>query len=253
VNEESISRAARIISESERTVVLTGAGISVPSGIPDFRSPVVGLWENIDPIEVATIDSFRLHPEKFYKFMAPLAEIMENAEPNPAHVALAEWEEMGFVHSVITQNIDNMHQRAGSKNVIELHGNGDRSRCIECKKNYSSEEVKERLRSGDGIPRCDCGAVIKPDVVLFGEPLPFKHLVQAERDSENCDLMVIVGSSLTVAPASMLPQIALVHKAKMVVANLQTTYIDSRADVVLQDKVEEALPLITEKLKQLAG
>jgi NAD-dependent deacetylase len=250
LNVELARKAANYIRNANKAVALTGAGISVPSGIPDFRSPGSGLWDKVDPIEVATIDAFRRNPEKFYAFMGPLSKVVETAKPNPAHMALAEWERLGKLHSVITQNIDNMHQRAGSRKVIELHGNGAFAHCMNCRAEIKQAEIVSRLESGGGVPRCDCGGVIKPDVVLFGESLPFKQLVQAERDAESCDVMVVVGSSLTVAPASMLPQAALAGGAAVIVINLQSTYMDSQAAVVLREKVEEALPAITEMLKE---
>lgn len=250
MKEDLIDRAAQLIKNSRMTVALTGAGISTPSGIPDFRSPGSGLWEKIDPIEVATIDSFLRRPDRFYQFMKSISQTVENAQPNPAHLALAEWEQMGLLHSIVTQNIDNLHQRAGSKNVIELHGNGERAFCMKCRKKHTPAEIKQLLADND-VPYCECGGVIKPDVILFGEQLPLQALVQAERNSENCGVMVVVGSSLTVAPASMLPQMALRLGAKLIVVNLQETYVDSYAEAVIHEKVEVALPAITEKIKTM--
>jgi NAD-dependent deacetylase len=250
LSEKLLRKAAELIKNSKLTVALTGAGISTPSGIPDFRTPGKGLWEKVDPVEVATIDSFRLTPEKFFMFMSPLAEAVETASINPAHQALADWEAMGLLKSIITQNIDNLHRRAGSKNVIELHGNSERAHCTKCRVFHGPAEVRARMKSGDnGVPFCDCGGVIKPDVVLFGEQLPYTELVRAERDSESCDVMIVVGSSLTVAPASFMPRVALRNGAKLIVVNLQETYVDSHAAVVLREKVEEALPKITELIR----
>jgi NAD-dependent deacetylase len=252
VNEELLSRAAELIKSSKKTVALTGAGISTPSGIPDFRTPGKGLWEKVDPVEVATIDSFRLNPEKFFMFMEPLAKAVEQASVNPAHQALAEWETMGLLNSIITQNIDNLHRRAGSKNVIELHGNSEKAHCTKCRSFFGPEELRARMKSGDrGVPYCDCGGVIKPDVVLFGEQLPFTELVRAERAAESCEVMVVAGSSLTVAPASFMPRVALQNGAKLIVVNLQETYVDDRAEIVLREKVEVALPGITEFIKSV--
>ncbi len=249
MREKLFKKAAALLRGSRKTVALSGAGISTPSGIPDFRSPGSGLWEKIDPIEVATIDSFMKRPEKFYQFMGPLAKIVAAAEPNPAHFALAEWESGGRLHCVVTQNIDNLHRKAGSKNVLELHGNGDRAFCMECRKQYTSGDIKEKLENSD-VPRCDCErrGIIKPDVVLFGEQLPLKVLMQAQQDCEECDVLIVVGSSLTVAPASMLPRMARSYGAKLIVVNLQPTYVDSMADVVLRETVETALPRITEMI-----
>jgi NAD-dependent deacetylase len=239
-----IAQAAEILKNSGMNVALTGAGISTPSGIPDFRSPGSGLWEKFDPVEVATIDAFIHNPSKFYELMTPLGEMLRKAKPNPAHIALAQMEKQGKLNTVITQNIDNLHQRAGSDNVLELHGNGERAHCYKCGRKYEVDEMSARIE--DGVPRCECGGLIKPDVVLFGEPLPFEALSRAEHDSKQCGAMIIVGSSLTVAPASLLPQLALQYNAKIIVLNLQRTYIDTRADVVLREKVETALPAILE-------
>ncbi|MFA6448698.1 MAG: NAD-dependent deacylase [bacterium] len=250
MSEKLLHKAAELIRNSKKTVALTGAGISTPSGIPDFRTPGKGLWEKVDPVEVATIETFRTNPENFFTFMAPFVSAVETAPVNPAHQALADWETMGLLNSIITQNIDNLHRRAGSKKVIELHGNSERAHCMKCRKLYGPDEIRARIKAGEkGVPRCDCGGVIKPDVVLFGEQLPYTELVQAERDSESCDVMIVVGSSLTVAPASFMPRVALQNGAKLIVVNLQETYIDPRAEIVLREKVEEALPMITELIK----
>ncbi|MEW6200655.1 MAG: NAD-dependent deacylase [bacterium] len=247
---DKIARTAQMIVESESTVALTGAGISTPSGIPDFRSPGSGLWEKVDPMEVATIYAFRANPGAFYRFMAPMSELVRDAKPNDAHIALSELESMNFLKSVITQNIDNLHQRAGSKNVIELHGNGERAYCLSCKKKYTRDEAASLVRQ-DEVPRCACGGLIKPDVILFGEQLPVHALLQAQSDAEGCSLMLIIGSSLTVAPASMLPQIAVRYGAKVIIINLQPTYMDNYAELTMNDKVEVILPAIVEKVKEM--
>ncbi|MEW5945659.1 MAG: NAD-dependent deacylase [bacterium] len=245
-----IDRVAMLIVESRSTVALTGAGSSTPSGIPDFRSPGTGLWEKVDPIEVATIDAFLADPEKFYRFMQPISDLIGRCEPNPAHAALAELEAMNLLKSVITQNVDNLHQKAGSRNVIELHGNGQRAHCLKCRKNYLRDELKS-LAGGGVVPYCRCGGVVKPDVVLFGEPLPYDALLQAQSDCEGCALLLVVGSSLTVAPASLLPQTAVRFGAKVVVINLQPTYMDPYAAVVINDRLEEVLPAVVERVKKL--
>ena len=245
VKEDLYEKAAGLISGSKMTVALTGAGISTPSGIPDFRSPVSGLWEKVDPVEVATIDAFLKKPDKFFAFMEPISQMMDTAMPNAAHETLASWESRGLLHSVITQNIDNLHQKAGSMNVLELHGNARRAFCMKCRREYTPEQLKEKLKAAS-VPYCDCEkmGIIKPDVILFGEQLPFQTLLQAEQDAKECEVMVVVGSSLTVTPASMLPQIAIQGGAKVIVVNLQRTYIDSAAEVVLNEKIEIALPEI---------
>lgn len=249
--EDKTTRLAELIVQRKPTVALTGAGISVPSGIPDFRSPGTGLWDKIDPMEVASIHGFEKNPAKFFQFMAPLESLVESGRPNPAHDAVAELENMGLLRSIITQNIDNLHQDAGSKNVIELHGNASRGTCRGCGGKFKRAELAG-LADGSGVPRCPrCGGVIKPDVVLFGESLPFDALMTAQRDAGECGVMLVVGSSLTVAPASMMPQVAYRAGAAVAVINLQSTYMDSYAEVALHEKVEEALPAVVAKVKEL--
>lgn len=249
MNEELYEKAAELLGKSRKTVALTGAGISTPSGIADFRSPGCGLWEKIDPIEVATIDSFRRTPEKFLSFMGPLANVIAEAQPNPAHTTLADWERRKLLHSVITQNIDNLHQKAGSVNVLEVHGNAAKAHCFSCGEVANLELLSSTARSGN-VPRCECGGVIKPDVILFGESLPFRLLEQAQMDAQTCDVMIVVGSSLTVMPVSMLPQMAVQSGASLIIVNIQPTYIDRRAAVALHEKVEIALPKISELIKR---
>lgn len=241
-----LDEAARLLRESRMTVCLTGAGISVPSGIPDFRSPGSGLWEKFDVLEVATMDGFTRNPAKFFEFMAPVAEMLAIAKPNPAHLALADLERRGLLRSIITQNIDMLHQDAGSANVIELHGNTKSGHCLSCNATYTPRDMPHRAPAE--VPFCRCGGVIKPDVVLFGEALPFKALTQAQKDAAACDVMIVAGSSLTVAPASMLPQIAYQNGARIIVVNLMETYMDFRATVVLRESVDKALPAIVDHL-----
>lgn len=247
MNEQSLAQAVSLLRDAKRAVALTGAGISTPSGIPDFRSPNSGLWNKIDPMEVATIDVFLSAPKKFFEFMGPISAKFGEAEPNAAHTALAELESMGRIRGVITQNIDNLHQRAGSANVIELHGNGDHAHCLRCKKEYRAAELEGLMR--DGVPRCECDGLIKPDVVLFGESLPVDALDRAQQHCRECDVLLVAGSSLTVMPASFLPQMALQSGARVIVVNLQPTYMDSRADVVMHERVEVALPEFTRRLR----
>lgn len=245
-------KAANLITGSKMTVALSGAGISTPSGIPDFRSPDSGLWTKVDPSEVASIDSFNKNPSSFFNFLKPLSEKMGNALPNDAHKVLSDWEKVGLLHSIITQNIDNLHQKAGSQNVLELHGNAQKSSCTKCGKYYSHEDLIEKLEISN-VPHCDCisGGVIKPDVILFGEQLPLNVLQQSEKDCKDCQLIIVAGSSLTVTPASILPRIALQSGSKLIIINKQKTYIDIRADVVIRESIEIAFAKIDSAVKQL--
>ena len=237
--------AADIIQGSKQGVVLSGAGISTPSGIPDFRSPDSGLWEKYDPFEVASLSNFRYHPEKFFNWIKTLALDISNAQPNPAHIALARLESAGYITTVITQNIDELHRRAGSKNVLEVHGSLSTLTCISCYRQFSSDQYAEAYFRNGEIPLCpDCHTTLKPDVVLFGEQLPVRTWLKAQAASKGCDLMVVAGSSLEVLPVAGLPMRAVENGAHLIIINRTKTYLDVRADVVFHEDVSEVLPLI---------
>ena len=242
--QRQIERAAALIAGSEYAVALTGAGISTPSGIPDFRSPGSGLWEKANPMLVASFLAFRLRPHAFYEWARPLAEQLLKAEPNPAHRALAELEEMGLLKAIITQNIDGLHQRAGSGRVLELHGHMREATCLKCHKVVPTQGMIEKFLETGEIPRCQCGGVLKPNVVLFGERLPRRALLEAWGEAERCDLMLVAGSSLEVAPASEIPLVALRYGARLIIVNYQTTHLDHLADVVIHQDVAQVLPQI---------
>jgi NAD-dependent deacetylase len=242
---QGIHLAAKLINEAKHTVVLTGAGISTPSGIPDFRSPGSGLWTRYDPMKVASLTAFRYHPEKFFDWLHGLALKLTQAQPNPAHIALAQLEQAGAIQAIITQNIDRLHQRAGSKHVLEVHGSMSTLTCISCYRQYDSDQfIKPYLENGE-IPRCpNCGNVLKPDVVLFEEQLPFRTWLQAQTETKECDLMLVCGSSLEVTPVAHLPYQALENGAHLIIVNDTPTYVDERADVVLREDVAEVVPRI---------
>ena len=233
---------ADLLRESERAVVLTGAGISVPSGIPDFRSPGTGLWENVDPMEVAHIDAWRRDPDRFWNFYSQRFVSLVDKQPNEAHIALAELERRGLVRAVITQNIDRLHRLAGSERLIEVHGSIDRSVCMECGGKVPLERVVKLLEAGDGAPLCEaCVAPLKPDVVLFGELLPERALSEAQQLAMDADLMICVGSSLEVYPVAGLP--AMTHGAggRLVLITQGPTPYDSDAEVKLDGDVVREL------------
>ncbi len=243
--------AADIIRGSQRAVVLTGAGISTPSGIPDFRSPGSGLWEHFDPFEVASLTSFRHNPENFYQWMRGLARLILDAQPNPAHFSLARLQQLGFVQTIITQNIDNLHQRAGSQNVLEVHGSLETMSCTGCYQSVRARDYVEAFIERLEIPHCPkCGSVLKPDLVLMGEQLPAKTWLQAIQASKTCDLMIVAGSSLEVLPVAGLPMRALENGARLILINYSHTYLDVRADVVFHEDVAGILPLIVDKVIQ---
>lgn len=247
----SLRCAADIIRTCSNGVVLTGAGISTPSGIPDFRSTDTGLWQKYDPFEVASLLAFRHHPEKFFEWIRPMIANMQSAEPNQAHYALAEMQQMSEVNTIITQNIDLLHQRAGSTRVLEVHGSTGTMSCVRCYKQVEAEEyVLPLLENGD-IPHCpSCGAVLKPDVVLFGEQLPSRVWLEAQKAVRTCDLLIVAGSSLEVLPVAGLPVQALDNGAHLILVNQSPTYIDVRADVVFHDDVAEIIPRIVEELRE---
>jgi NAD-dependent deacetylase len=245
--DSEIQKAAALIARSRHTVALTGAGISTPSGIPDFRSAESGLWSQANPFLVASIVGFRLRPSAFYNWIHPLAELLLAARPNPAHYALAELERLGLLHTVITQNIDGLHQSAGSRYVLELHGHLREATCVRCQRVVPAAGLIEKFVADAQVPRCQCGGVLKPNVILFGEQLPGEVLDAARHEARACDLMLVAGTSLQVTPASDLPLLALSRseRAGLVIINYQPTPLDGRADVVIHADVAEILPRIT--------
>jgi NAD-dependent deacetylase len=242
--DEEIKRAIKLVRDSRYMVAFTGAGHSTASGIPDFRSPGSGLWEKHSPMAVASIWSFRLNPKTFFRWIRPMAETMLSALPNAAHQALADLEEMGILKSVVTQNIDNLHQKAGGRRILELHGHMREATCIRCYKAVPIDpKVEQFILTGD-VPHCECGGVLKPNVILFGEQLPIRILNQAMEEARRCDLILVAGSSLEVTPAANVPFHAVEHGARSIIVNLQPTVFDSLADVVIHGDVTEVLPEI---------
>jgi NAD-dependent deacetylase len=218
-------------------VALTGAGISVPSGIPDFRTPGEGLWEKVDPMEVAHIDAFRSDPAKFWSFYRPRFQSLGEVEPNPAHETLAELERRGLIEGVITQNIDMLHVKAGSERVIEVHGSIRTSSCPQCGGRFAIAEVEEMFGE-EGVPECpSCVAVVKPDVVLFGEMLPFDAMAEAEALASRADLMLCVGSSLEVYPVAGLPSVTMGRGGKLAIVTKGPTPYDGDAEVRMDGDV----------------
>jgi NAD-dependent deacetylase len=231
-------RVAALLREADRAVVLTGAGVSVPSGIPDFRSPGTGLWENVDPMEVAHIDAWRRDPDRFWSFYgARFASLIDKA-PNEAHLVIAELERRGLVRAVVTQNIDRLHRLAGTERLIEVHGSIDQSVCLQCGAKVPIDRVVGLLAEGAGAPLCEaCAVPLKPDVVLFGEMLPERALAEAQSLALEADLMLCVGSSLEVYPVAGLP--AMMHGAggRLVLITQGPTPYDDDAEVKLDGDV----------------
>jgi NAD-dependent deacetylase len=245
----SAARLAELIRDAGSVVALTGAGISVPSGIPDFRTPGTGLWANVDPMEVAHIDVFRTDPERFWRFYGERFQTLEGIEPNRAHAALAELEHAGLLDAVITQNIDRLHARAGSRELVEVHGTIARSLCLQCRAGYVLADVRARQAADAGrIPRCDCGAPLKPDVVLFGEYLPVAALERAQRLAATADLLICIGSSLEVYPVAELPELTLEAGGRVAILTQGRTRFDARATVRLGGDVVDELDAVLNEL-----
>jgi NAD-dependent deacetylase len=238
-----IEHAIDLLLKARHTVALTGAGLSTPSGIPDFRSRDTGLWANYNPMEIATLHAFRHHTAEFFNWIRPLAHVMFEAQPNPAHRALVDLETAGRLATVITQNIDGLLQRAGATDVVELHGNIYTATCVRCYRVFASDHFAHSLIDEGRVPQCPaCGNVLKPNVILFGEALPVQALMAARRAINRCDLLIVAGSSLEVAPAADLPMAVLARRAPLIVINHDPTYLDDQADVLIHDNVAEVLP-----------
>lgn len=244
-----IEYAADLFRQSKHAVVLTGAGLSTPSGIPDFRSTGTGLWSRDEPLESASLNTFRTQPEKFFSWFRPLASQIYNAQPNPAHFALAKMEAAEKIKSVITQNIDMLHQKAGSKSVIEMHGTMQTLTCSQCYHQAQAEAYLARFVDEGELPYCPkCGQLLKPDVILFGEQLPQSAWHKAQREARQCDLMLVAGSSLEVLPVAGLPMQALDRGAHLIIINNTPTYLNVRADVAILEDVAMIIPAITERV-----
>ena len=244
-------KVAALILESSRVVVFTGAGISTESGIPDFRSPG-GIWTKFDPDDF-TIQKF-MSSEKTRRLqwqMMAEGGLLQNAEPNQAHYAVAEMEKMGKLTCIITQNIDNLHQKAGnsSEKVFELHGNMKFVRCMSCAQRFPIDDILHRLDKEE-IPDCQfCHGILKPDAVFFGESLPQQALNEAAKHSRNCDLFIVIGSTLVVYPAAYMPMYAVESGAKLVIINLSATPMDSKAAALIKASAGEAIGRIVEKVR----
>lgn len=242
-------RLAELIRRADSVVALTGAGISVPSGIPDFRSPGTGLWRNVDPMEVAHIDAFHRDPQRFWSFYGQRFQTLEEKEPNRAHRALVALEETGHLDAVITQNVDCLHGKAGSRRVVEVHGSIRSSSCLSCRASYPSADVRRRLTAdAQEVPRCDCGQPLKPDVVLFGEYLPVDALARAEQLAADADLMLCVGSSLEVYPVAALPELTLSRGGQLAIVTQSGTPFDRLASVRLDGDVVAELSAVVAQL-----
>lgn len=232
-----------VLRRSGASVVLTGAGVSTESGLPDFRSPG-GLWAGVDPTRVASASAFRQDPVAFYAFYRTRLAALGGAAPNPAHRAIARLEALGVVRMVITQNVDGLHQQAGSREVVEVHGNLREARCAGCGRLSPIVQMAAALDSGE-LPRCGrCGDLLRPNVVLFEELLPQDAYARAEAACRTCEALLVVGSSLEVYPVASLPDVAVRRGARLLIVNREPTPYDADADVVLQGPAGVVLPQI---------
>ncbi len=249
----SICVVADMILKSRKVVVFTGAGISTESGISDFRSPG-GIWDKFDASEFTYQNFLRseAHREKSWELGKSSWPVMAAAEPNPGHCAIAELYRLGKLDRVITQNVDNLHQKSGIPEgmVIELHGTMKWVDCLDCGRRYTREQIQIKLEAGEKVPRCDdCCGILKSAVVSFGQPMPEKEVREAERRSASCDLFLVVGSSLVVYPAAQMPLIAKSNSIKLVIINLTPTPHDRYADVVINGRAGEILSQVIEQVK----
>lgn len=246
--DESIKKAARAVVDSSLTLALTGAGISVESGIPDFRSKG-GLWDRFDPEEYATIYAFQQNPEKVWHMLREMEETVDSARPNKAHIGLAELEEMGLLQSVVTQNVDNLHQEAGSRDVIEYHGNSRSLTCLWCGAKYDYREKK-----GQCPPYCACDRILKPDVIFFGEQIPVEAMTRSYQLASTCQALLIIGTSAVVSPFNILPRQAKVAGATIIEINLEETVLTHDVtDIFLQGRATERVSQVVSAVKALKG
>lgn len=241
--EETVKKAAREICQSTKTIALTGAGISVESGIPDFRS-AGGLWERFNPMEYGTIGAFQANPEKVWQMLQEVSDLLASARPNPAHTGLGRLQELGLLHTIITQNVDYLHQEGGATRVIEYHGNAKTLACIWCNQRYDSDEL-----GGQIPPKCSCGKILKPDVVFFGEPIPIRALQESYELASSCRALLIVGTSGEVAPANTIPETAKRAGATIIEVNVEPTVLtEYLTDIFLQGKASE---MVTELVSEV--
>jgi len=242
--------ASQLILDAEYCVALTGAGISTPSGIPDFRSPGSGVWTKYSPMEVASLSAFRYDPDRFYDWLRPFLKNFIQADPNPAHSTLAFLQEKNYLQSIITQNIDCLHQKAGSDSVIEVHGTYQTLTCLGCFQQVEATfELINTFLEDSFTPHCpECGSILKPDIILYEEQLPVDKWKLARDEVLKCDLLLVLGSSLTVTPVCDLPYLALGNRAKLIIINRTGTHLADQAAVSIQGDLEELLPIIENKV-----
>ena len=242
-----IQKFAQLILDANNIVVLTGAGMSTESGIADFRSPGTGLWEKVNPDEFASIHSYVSDTKKNLDFMLEMGLNIFKARPNKGHKMLTKLQKLGKLKGILTQNIDGLHQKAHSKNIVELHGTAHEAICMVCNKIYPITMMINQVMKGENRPACEaCNGLLKPNAIFFGEPLRSEILSQADDMINICDLLIVLGSSLLVYPVAFYPRKALSLGAKIAIINIQETDVDSFAEVVIHEKIGEVFPRIVE-------
>jgi NAD-dependent deacetylase len=255
--EDKLKQVAQWITTSKKVIVFSGAGLSTESGIPDFRSPG-GVWDRYNP-EDFYFQNFlasEASREKYWQMATEMYEPIKTAQPNQAHLAIAELEKLDRLDCVITQNIDGLHFKAGNseEKVIQLHGTAIFVSCLSCKKRYDRDEIQERIKEGQKAPSCDdCGGLLKPATISFGQSMPEKETEEAYHRSSLCDLFIVVGSSLVVQPAASMPLVAKRNNAKLVIINRDPTPYDDMADVVIHSQAGSTMASILEHVKQGLG
>ncbi len=251
---EKISAIAEKIAEGGKNIVFTGAGISTESGIPDYRSKG-GLWDKFRPVYFDEFMSSKEARIEYWRRKSELYEDLVNAQPNPAHRSVAEMYTMGLLEAVITQNIDGLHQVSGlsEDTVVELHGNTLRVRCMSCNKTGPVHDVQKRIDAGDPAPECECGGYLKPDTISFGQSMPQKEVLKAQELSESCDFFMVIGSTLLVQPASLMPGYAKQNNAFLAIVNLSETPYDDMCDVLIREKAGNVLQSIVGEIRRIKG
>ncbi len=241
--EEKFEKLAKLILTSNNIVALTGAGMSTESGISDFRSPGSGLWEKVDPYEFASIHSYIANTGKNLEFMLETGRQIFSARPNKGHKALTRLQKLGKLKGVLTQNIDRLHHKAKTKNIVEFHGNAYEARCMTCGKIYEITYMVNQVMQGKSSPVCEkCRGMLKPNAIFFGEALESQTLEAADKMLEECDLLLVLGSSLVVSPVAWYPSQVLSTGAKLAIINIQDTNMDSVAEVVIHEKIGDVFP-----------
>ena len=249
--DDKITRIADKIKENGKNVVFTGAGISTESGIPDYRSQG-GIWDKFRPVYFDEFMSARESREEYWRRWRELYRGIQQARPNAGHTAIARLDQMGFLEALITQNVDGLHEESGvdDEKIIELHGNTRRVRCISCRRIMSTEEILERLQSGDAAPECGCGGYLKPDTISFGQAMPVDAVEKATALSLRSDFFLVVGSTLLVQPAAHMPVYAKQNNAFLAIINMSDTPCDNICDVLIRDKAGDVLQKVVEEVEK---